>query len=158
MHPNLLPHDFSPHLIELHSVRLQSVVALYAARTKEERDALYKQAALLSTLLDLPVPMLPPARSHVVNATLSEFWALVEEGVTAGHLFNHSRADDRLAINLLEARAAAVRMGRPLAHGTTLRRALEVCPRLITANRTVNSRVREKAGKGIAVRCWIFKK
>lgn len=158
MQPDLLSPDVSPHLIELHSVRLRAVVALYAARTKEERDALHRQAELLSTMLNLPVPALPPSRGHVVNATLSEFWAVVEEGVSAGSLFNHSRADDRLAINLLEAKAAARQMGRPLAHGSTLRRALELCPRLITANHTVNSRVREKAGKGIAVRCWIFKK
>ncbi|HEL3751692.1 TPA: hypothetical protein UMV35_004033 [Stenotrophomonas maltophilia] len=145
-------------MTRLHAVRLDAVVALYAARTQEERDALFDQAALLSTALGLPVPVLPPNQTGMVSATVSAFWIVVGEAIATGMLHDHSHTADRLAVSLPEVRDVALQLGRPLPPGSSLTRPLARCPRLIAPNYTVNSRVREKGGKGIAVRCWVFKK
>ncbi len=158
MQRSLFPNDDSVNPLHLHAVRLDAVVALYAARTREERDALFEQAAVLSTMLSLPVPVLPPDKGGLGGATVAAFWMVVKEGLAAGLLRDHSHSDDRLAINLPEVRKAADELGRPLPRGSALTRALERCPKLVSANHTVNSSIREKGGKGIAVRCWVFKK
>lgn len=142
----------------LHAVRLEAVLALYRARSKEEREALYDQAATLSTMLGLPIPVLPPSKGGLVSATVMDFWAVVEVGLATAMLHDHSSDAERIAINLPEARYAAKQQGRPLLQGTALNRALLGCPRLISANHTVNSRIRTKGGKGMAVRCWVFSK
>ncbi|WP_164151137.1 hypothetical protein [Stenotrophomonas maltophilia] len=147
-----------PDVTRLHAVRLEAVVALYAAGTQEERDALFEQAALLSTALGLPVPVLPPDKTGMASATVAAFWIVVGEAVATGMLHDHSHTADRLAVSLPEVRDVAEKMGRPLPPGASLTRALARCPRLIAPNYTVNSRIREKGGKGIAVRCWVFKK
>jgi len=147
-----------PDVTNLHAVRLSAVVALYAARTQEERDALFEQAALLSTALGLPVPVLPPDKTGMASATVAAFWIVVGEAVATGMLHDHSHTADRLAVSLPEVRNVAEKLGRPLPPGASLTRALARCPRLIAPNYTVNSRIREKGGKGIAVRCWVFKK
>ncbi|HGM7335041.1 TPA: hypothetical protein ACKQCJ_001361 [Stenotrophomonas maltophilia] len=158
MEPAPIPTDVSPSLIQLHAVRLEAVVALFSARSKEERNALHAQASLLSQLLGLPAPVLPPDRVPVANATLALFWTVVDEGLAAGILHDHSHTADRLAINLPEARNVAIQLGRPLPHGSSLQSALKRCPRVISANHTVNSRIRGDGRKGAAVRCWVFKK
>lgn len=150
--------DISLNQTRLHAIRLDAVVALYSARTQEERDAIFEQAAILSTALGLPVPVLPPNKAGLASATVAAFWTVVAEAVASKILHDHSHAADRLAFSLPEVRKAALQMGRPLPPGTQLTRALTRCPRLIAANHTVNSRVREREGKGIAVRCWVFKK
>jgi len=147
-----------PDVTRLHAVRLDAVVALYAARTQEERDSLFDQAALLSNALGLPVPVLPPDKPGMTSATVASFWIVVEEAIATGMLHDHSHTADRLAVSLPEVRDVAQKLGRPLPPGASLTRALARCPRLIAPNYTVNSRVREKGGKGIAVRCWVFKK
>ena len=156
MNRELTPLD--PTIAVLHAVRLEAVVSLYRAKSQEERQALYDQAAALSALLNLPMPMLPAGKGGPISATRMAFWAVVEAGLAASTLQNHLGDGERIAINLPEVREAAVKQGRPLLLGSALTRALSECPRLIAANHAVSSRVRTKGGKGVAVRCWVFSK
>jgi len=142
----------------LHAVRLDAVLALYKARSKDERDALHDQAVVLSTMLGLMEPVMPIPPSDVTNATVAAFWAVVEAGLAAKVLHNHSNDADRLAFNLPEVRAAAKQQGRFLPKGMALNRALLDCPRLMTINHAVSSTKRTTGGGRKTVKCWIFSK
>ena len=129
------------------------------------REKLHEQFKTVSDRLGYDTPALDAfaprdpndALDERTRQTLARFWAAVETLEQLGVVLNHSRASDRIAINLNEALRLAEEHGVAMPGRIELLRALpQSCePCFMAASHSMTSNLR---GRPRTVRCYLFRK
>ena len=145
--------------------RLSLLQALQRSRDAVMRQEIYDQYRHVSERLGFAVPALsafrPPddndALDDLTRATLAQFFQAVATLEQLGVVLNHSRASDRIAINLNEALRLAEEHGVAMPGRIELLRALpQSCePCFMAASHSMTSNLR---GRPRTVRCYLFRK
>jgi hypothetical protein len=103
-------------------------------------------------------------RQQAINADhpiVQEFWELFDHlnETDQGEKLNHSRDDDLIAVSLPEFQSRATQFGLKVPSYGELKRLLpESRARKFVAYRTVNSAIRIVEGRGVSVKCWVFRR
>lgn len=144
--------------------RLSLLQALQRSRDSVMRQEIYDQYRHVSERLGFAVPALSAfaprdpndALDERTRQTLARFWAAVETLEQLGVVLNHSRASDRIAINLNEALRLAEEHGVAMPGRIELLRALpQSCePCFMAASHSMTSNLR---GRPRTVRCYLFR-
>lgn len=139
-----------------HGIRLRLLDKIETETHPEKRRAIHAQLDHASRLLGLETPAIE-AIGHAAapdheSPLLEEFWEVVDNLERAGHVLNHARNPDVLALNLPQVRRAALDARLALPESLTLRRLLRACrdPRFV-AVKAVNSAIESGT-----VKCWVF--
>jgi hypothetical protein len=103
-------------------------------------------------------------RQKAINAdhpVVQEFWELFDHlnDTDQGEKLNHSRDDELIAVSLPEFQSRATQFGLKVPSHSDLKRLLpESRARKFMAYRTVNSAIRIVEGRGVSVKCWVFRR
>lgn len=141
--------------LSAHNTRLKLLDKMELERHPEKRLAIHQQLDHVSRILGLPTPALEAIGYAVapepVPSMVLDFWEMVE--FIGLDKLNHSRDAQLLAINLNHFVRLATEHRLKAPSTLDLRRVLarSVEPKFLEPNKTVNSRIEQRA-----VKCWMF--
>lgn len=141
--------------LSAHNARLKMLDKLEQERHPEKRLAIHQQLDHVSRILGLPTPALEAIGFAVapepVPPMVVDFWEMAE--LIGMDKLNHSRDLQLIAINLNHFARLAAEHQLKASSTLDLRRVLarSIDPKFLEQNKTVNSRIEQRA-----VKCWVF--